>query len=60
MIYNEPKDWLLPARRWLGEALLKSGDLQKAREVFESDLQKNPGSIFALKGLNAVKKTKNR
>ncbi|ULQ53465.1 tetratricopeptide repeat protein [Flavihumibacter fluvii] len=58
MIYNEPKDWLLPARYWLGNAYLKSGDYNKALKIFEADLQKNPGSLFAKKGQIAAKKRK--
>jgi tetratricopeptide (TPR) repeat protein len=55
MVYNEPKDWLLPARGWLGESLKKAGQAEKARKVFETDLQKNPGSLMAIKGLRSIK-----
>ena len=51
MIYNEPKDWLLPAREYLGTVLLKSGDAVKAAAIFEEDLEENPGNHWSLYGL---------
>ena len=58
MIYNEPKDWLLPARHWLGEALLGNSQWNEAAKVFQADLEKNPGNPYAQKGLNACKNKK--
>ena len=61
MIYNEPKDWLLPAREYLGTALLKAGDAAKAATIFKEDLKENPDTHWALyglyKALNKQKKT---
>ena len=61
MIYNEPKDWLLPAREYLGTALLKAGDAAKATTIFKEDLKENPDTHWALyglyKALNKQKKT---
>jgi tetratricopeptide (TPR) repeat protein len=51
MIYNEPKDWLLPARPYLGAALLKQGEFVKAVNIFREDLKGNPNNHWALKGL---------
>ena len=51
MIYNEPKDWLLPTKPYLGAALLKQGLFTKAAEVFKEDLKENPNNHWALKGL---------
>ena len=51
LIYNEPRDWLLPAREYLGAALLKQGSLAKAVEVFKDDLKENPNNHWSLKGL---------
>ena len=48
MIYNEPKDWLLPAREYLGNALLKSGNAAKAEIIFKEDLKENPNNHWAL------------
>jgi len=38
LIYDEPKDWLLPARQYLGEALFKADLFSKAATVFKADL----------------------
>jgi len=51
MIYNEPKDWLLPAREYLGEALLKAGSFAKAAAIFKEDLKENPNNHWSLSGL---------
>ena len=51
MIYNEPKDWLLPARQYLGAVLLKAGSYSKAAIVFKEDLKENPNNHWSLKGL---------
>ena len=51
LIYNEPKDWLLPAREYLGDALLKSGNATKAETIFKEDLKENPNNHWALYGL---------
>ncbi len=51
MIYDEPKDWLLPAREYLGTALLKAGNAAKAATIFKEDLKENPDTHWALYGL---------
>ncbi len=51
MVYNEPKDWLLPAREYLGAVLLQSGNASKAATIFEEDLKENPDNHWALYGL---------
>ncbi len=51
LIYNEPKDWLIPARQYLGDALLKSGNAAKAVVIFKEDLKENPNNHWALYGL---------
>lgn len=51
LIYNEPKDWLLPVRAYLGTVLLKSGNATKAAAVFEEDLKENPNNHWSLYGL---------
>ena len=51
MIYNEPKDWVLPAREYLGTVLLQSGNASKAVAVFEEDLKENPNNHWSLYGL---------
>ena len=51
LVYNEPRDWLLPARQYLGAALIKGGQYKKAVAVFTRDLQINPGNGWSLTGL---------
>lgn len=59
MIYNEPKDWLLPVREYLGTVLLRSGNALKAAVVFEEDLRENPNNHWALYGFyQALKQQK--
>ncbi len=53
LIYNEPRDWLLPARQYLGAALIKAGNYKEAVEVFIKDLQINPNNGWSLTGLQA-------
>ena len=51
MLYNEPRDWLLPLRQYLGSALLKTGKYREAEKIFEEDLIQNPNNGWALNGL---------
>jgi tetratricopeptide (TPR) repeat protein len=51
MLYNEPKDWLIPARQFLGRALLKSGRYAEAEKVYRKDLTINPANGWSLTGL---------
>ncbi len=61
LIYDEPRDWLLPAREYLGNALLRSGDAAKAEKIFKEDLKENPNNHWSLYGLyqSLVKQKKN-
>jgi tetratricopeptide (TPR) repeat protein len=51
MVYNEPRDWMLSPRHYLGYAYLKSGDFKQAAAVFEADLKYNNDNIWSLQGL---------
>lgn len=51
LIYNEPRDWPLPARHYLGNALLKTGRYNEAITVLNKDLVINPNNGWALTGL---------
>jgi tetratricopeptide (TPR) repeat protein len=51
LIYNEPRDWLLPARQYLGAALIKARLYKEAITVFTKDLQINPNNGWSLTGL---------
>lgn len=49
--YNEPPDWDLPVREWLGGALVAAGDSREAEQVFRAELKKHPRNGRALFGL---------
>lgn len=54
MLYNEPKDWLLPVRQYLGNALIKAKQFSQAEKVFKQDLEVNPNNGWALTGLETA------
>jgi pimeloyl-ACP methyl ester carboxylesterase/tetratricopeptide (TPR) repeat protein len=49
--YNEPPDWDLPVREFLGAALLSSGEYAEGEKVFRAELAKHPRNGRALFGL---------
>lgn len=49
--YNEPPDWDIPAREWLGRALLSDGQFAEAEKVYRAELEKHPRNGRALFGL---------
>ena len=49
--YNEPPDFDIPVREWLGRALLRAGKFADAEAVYRSELEKHPQSGRALFGL---------
>lgn len=51
MLYNEPRDWLLPARQYLGNVLLKAKQYKAAEKTFREDLKINPANQWSLTGL---------
>lgn len=51
MVYNEPRDWLLNPKHYLGNAFLVNGDGKKAEETFRKDLLNNNENGWALFGL---------
>jgi tetratricopeptide (TPR) repeat protein len=51
MIYNEPKDWLQPARQFLGNVQLKARRYADAEQTFRADLQANPQNGWSYTGL---------
>jgi len=56
LIYNEPRDWPLPARQYLGEMLLKAGRYNEAITVLNKDLIVHPHNGWALTGLKLAYK----
>jgi tetratricopeptide (TPR) repeat protein len=59
LIYNEPRDWLIPSRQYLGNVLLKAGRYNDALGIFSSDLSINPNNGWALTGVEKVYKKLN-
>lgn len=51
VIYNEPRDWPLPTRQYLANALLKAGRYDQAIAVLNKDLMINPSNGWAFTGL---------
>ena len=49
--YNEPPDWDLPVREWLGGELLAGREFAAAEEVFREELKIHPRNGRALFGL---------
>jgi tetratricopeptide (TPR) repeat protein len=49
--YQEPTDWLLPVRHYLGALLLEAGQASEAVKVYQEDLSKIPKNGWALQGL---------
>jgi tetratricopeptide (TPR) repeat protein len=54
--YNEPADWDMPVREFLGSALLQSGDHAEAEKVFRAEIARHPRNGRALFGLAEVLK----
>ena len=50
MVYNEPRDWLLNPKHYLGYALLLVKDGKQAEAVFRKDLKNNMENGWALYG----------
>lgn len=51
MVYNEPRDWLLNPKHFLGDAYLQAGRPAMAEKIFFRDLQNNQENGWALYGL---------
>lgn len=52
MVYNEPKDWLLPPLQYLGQIQMKQAKFKEAENSFRKDLAFNPNNCWSLKGLH--------
>ena len=55
IVYNEPRDWILPARQFLGFALLRANNKNEAKKIFTEELQLNPNHPVTIKGLKMTK-----
>lgn len=54
IIYDEPRDWAIPARQYLGNVLLKAGKYDEAIAVLKHDLVINPKNGWSLTGLKTA------
>jgi len=54
--YLEPPYWYYPVRQSHGAALLRAGDAEGARQVFETSLERAPNNGWALFGLMQAQK----
>ena len=59
LVYNEPRDWLVPARHYLGNALLNTKKYKEAKEVFREDLKVQPNNFIATRGLQNAQHLQN-
>jgi tetratricopeptide (TPR) repeat protein len=57
--YNEPPDWMVPARHALGAILLAEGKAKEAEEVYRRDLKQWPENGWSLYGLSQALKEQN-
>jgi len=60
LAYDEPKDWLFPARHLLGAELLRAGKATEAERVYREDLRQNPANGWALYGLSIALKAQGK
>jgi len=51
LVYQEPRDWLVPARHYLGNELLKQKKYKDAEKVFLKDLTYQPNNFISMNGL---------
>ncbi len=54
LVYNEPRDWLVPARHYLGKALVTAKKYKEAQMVFWEDLKVQPKNYIATKSLQVL------
>ena len=54
LVYNEPRDWLVSSRHFLGNALLTAKKYKEAEKVFREDLKVQPNNYISVKGLKSV------
>lgn len=59
LLYDEPANWPLPVRPYLGAALLEAGDARAAAEVYRQDLATYPDNGWSLYGLMLAQKRSN-
>lgn len=58
--YNEPPDWKIPTRHFLGAALLEAGRYAEAEKVYLEDLKVNRENGWSLTGLQRCQHAQGR
>ncbi len=58
--YDEPADWFVPVRHFLGAQLLILGQAREAERVYLEDLSRNPDNGWALAGLTQALQAQGR
>jgi tetratricopeptide (TPR) repeat protein len=58
--YNEPADWSIPVRQYLGAALLKAKHYDAAEKVYREDLAIYPDNGWSLYGLSESLQAQNK
>ena len=51
MVYNEPRDWILNPKHFLGNVYLETNKWKEAEMIFMKDLEYNNENGWALYGL---------
>ena len=51
MVYDEPRDWLLNPKHYLGDAYIKAGRFMEAKQILQKDLMTNRENGWALFGI---------
>ena len=51
MVYDEPRDWMLNPKHYLGNAFIKAGQFDDAIKILQKDLQNNNENGWALFGI---------
>ena len=54
LIYTEPRDWLIPTRHYLANALIKTKAYAEAEKILKEDLKQNPSNSYALSGMSRI------
>jgi tetratricopeptide (TPR) repeat protein len=60
MVYNEPRDWLLNPKHYLGNMFLKTDQWKNAENIFKKDMLNNKENGWALFGLYKALNGQNR
>jgi len=60
MVYNEPRDWLLNPKQYLGAAYLENKQWGNAENTFKKDLNQNAQNVWSLFGLHHALMAQNK